>query len=179
MCNENQVEFKKIDDTNFYYFSSNSDNNFLNYNEEVFKKQKITLYVFANNTNKSVNFSFKHAKNSTCKITINCIAVNGGNIDIKIKNIVPNDYTGCEIDQEINGILFDCSSQIKAKPELIVNNNKVVANHSVSIGFINKEQLFYLQSHGLDDFQAKKIILKDLFMFLGDDQFDSLIEQCN
>lgn len=43
-------------------------------------------------------------------------------------------------------------------PNLIVNTNDVEANHGVSIGAIDEEEIFYLMSKGIDRESATKII---------------------
>lgn len=43
-------------------------------------------------------------------------------------------------------------------PNLIVNTNEVEANHGVSIGSLDPDELFYLMSKGLSESDARKLI---------------------
>ena len=40
-----------------------------------------------------------------------------------------------------------------------VNTNEVMANHLVTIGAFNRDELFYLNSKGLSDESAKNILI--------------------
>ncbi len=49
---------------------------------------------------------------------------------------------------------------IECIPELLVDSNDVTANHNVSIGNISKEDLFYLESKGIEENVARDLIRK-------------------
>ncbi|MBT6034266.1 MAG: SufD family Fe-S cluster assembly protein [Candidatus Jacksonbacteria bacterium] len=53
----------------------------------------------------------------------------------------------------------------RAKPELEINANNVKASHAATTGRINEDQLFYLQSRGIDVKTAEELIAKG---FLGE-----------
>ena len=44
-------------------------------------------------------------------------------------------------------------------PNLFIDEYDVIANHAASIGSINKEDLFYLMSRGLEEKEASKLIV--------------------
>lgn len=46
-----------------------------------------------------------------------------------------------------------------------IKNNEVKASHSASVGRIDEEQLFYLESRGVEKHDAEKLIIKG---FLGE-----------
>ena len=56
-------------------------------------------------------------------------------------------------------LLLDKKSGATAEPELEILANKVKASHSASVGKIDEEQLFYLKSRGIDENEAKNIII--------------------
>jgi Fe-S cluster assembly protein SufD len=49
---------------------------------------------------------------------------------------------------------------MNAKPEMKIFNDDVVCKHGTTIGCLDKEQLFYLQSRGLSAVSAEKILLQ-------------------
>jgi Fe-S cluster assembly protein SufD len=49
---------------------------------------------------------------------------------------------------------------MNAKPEMKIFNDDVVCKHGTTIGALDKEQIFYLQSRGLDERSAEKVILQ-------------------
>ena len=49
---------------------------------------------------------------------------------------------------------------IKISPIMIVDTNEVLANHLVTIGNFNAEELFYLESLGLSEKMAKDMLIE-------------------
>jgi Fe-S cluster assembly protein SufD len=56
-------------------------------------------------------------------------------------------------------LLMDDKSRAILKPELEIKNGNVKASHSASAGKIDPEQLFYLKSRGIEEKEAKQIII--------------------
>ena len=54
-------------------------------------------------------------------------------------------------------------AEANAIPNLEINNNEIKYNHGSSIGQIDKEQLFYLQTRGLSEEEAKRKIIEGYF----------------
>ena len=63
------------------------------------------------------------------------------------------------VHQKAKGLTLSQTSKIKAMPNLYIDEYDVIANHAASIGSINKEDLFYLMSRGLEEKQASKLIV--------------------
>ena len=65
------------------------------------------------------------------------------------------------------------SSQARAEiyPQLEIKTDEVKASHGSSIGRIEENQLFYLQSRGLNKQEAQKIILLDFFKGMEENLF--------
>ncbi len=55
-------------------------------------------------------------------------------------------------------MVFDKESLGTANPRLYIWDNDVFANHAVSVGKVNDDQLFYLESRGLSEEDAKRLI---------------------
>jgi Fe-S cluster assembly protein SufD len=62
-------------------------------------------------------------------------------------------------------------------PNLLVDTNDVVANHGASIGCINKEELFYLESKGLDKESATKLIENGYILSIMDNKIKDAINE--
>ncbi len=145
------------------------------------------------NINKTIHLDF--AKNSVCKIY--CIIVNFNNLkeyvlnlnqdlnshaDIKVKifgfknsytkvlinSNIPKNAQKTYLNQEINGYLFSDDATILATPSMNISNNKIVANHSVNVGSINPEKLFYLMSRGITKKSAINLLIKSEYQYLKD-----------
>ncbi len=64
--------------------------------------------------------------------------------------------------QEI--FLLEKSARAKAMPELSIMTNDVQAGHGVSVSGLDAEQVFYLNSRGLNSAQAKDLIIESYFV---------------
>lgn len=60
-------------------------------------------------------------------------------------------------------LLFDEAKVSDATPTLEIDENEVKASHDMAVGRIDDETLFYLQSRGLDEEGAKKLIISGFF----------------
>jgi len=60
--------------------------------------------------------------------------------------------------QEARIIVFDPNGVGRADPVLAIDENEVSASHAATVGKINEEHLFYLQSRGLSEDEARRLI---------------------
>jgi Fe-S cluster assembly protein SufD len=65
-------------------------------------------------------------------------------------------------EQDCKAILLHENATMNAKPEMKIFNDDVVCKHGTTIGTLDKEQIFYLQSRGLDKISAEKILLQGI-----------------
>jgi Fe-S cluster assembly protein SufD len=61
--------------------------------------------------------------------------------------------------QKNNNILLSKQAKIHSKPQLIIDNDDVSASHGSTVGQLNKEALFYMQSRGIGKEQAQTLLL--------------------
>jgi Fe-S cluster assembly scaffold protein SufB len=57
-------------------------------------------------------------------------------------------------------LLLDKQSSAVAEPKLEIENNDVKASHAATVGKIDEDQLFYLESRGVNINEAKKLIVE-------------------
>lgn len=62
--------------------------------------------------------------------------------------------------QQSNNVLFSEQATVHAKPQLEIFADDVKCSHGTTIGQLNKEALFYLQSRGIGEDSARKIMVK-------------------
>ncbi len=60
----------------------------------------------------------------------------------------------------VRTILMSDAARMKALPALEIEENQVTASHGVAISRLDKNQLFYLQSRGLSELEATRLILE-------------------
>lgn len=68
-----------------------------------------------------------------------------------------NAKSSCQ--QSNKGIILSQSADIKVVPTLLIDEYDVEASHGAAIGRIDDNQLFYLLSRGLNETQAKNLII--------------------
>lgn len=101
-----------------------------------FEKYNLTIYHNAPNTNSSI-------KN-------NGVNINKGNLQFNVSSFAGIGNKECNINQSSRIInLTDNKCQIN--PNLFIDEYDVSANHSALIGKFSDEEMFYLQSRGIDE----------------------------
>ena len=83
--------------------------------------------------------------------------------------------------QMSNGLLLDDSSEFLVKPELEIYADDVVCSHGSTSGSIDKEYLFYLQSRGISEREAKRILiqayLEEVIEEIEDPEFAKILRE--
>ncbi|BDR56192.1 Fe-S cluster assembly protein SufD [Xylocopilactobacillus apis] len=67
---------------------------------------------------------------------------------------------GSDSQQENRVLMLSEKARGDANPILLIDENDVTAGHAASVGRIDEEQLYYLESRGLDADMAKRLIIK-------------------
>ena len=97
------------------------------------------------------------------------------NLEFKValKDHAVSTYTGriniephaafCEAYQENRNLLLSDTAKVESIPELEIVNDDVKCSHGVTVGMLEPEQLFYLTSRGINEEEARRIILAGFF----------------
>lgn len=80
-------------------------------------------------------------------------------LNLVCDGIIKDGTIDTELIEDLKGLILN-EDTIKISPNMIVNTSEVMANHFVTIGPINEEELFYLMSKGLSEELARKLIKK-------------------
>ncbi len=105
---------------------------------------------------------------------VSCYGIAADDSDLSFKGLssVDNGAKKSNTRQEAKIILFDKNAKGAASPALVINENDIKAGHGASIGRLNDEHLFYLESRGLGERDAKRLItlgyLKPIVNFYSD-----------
>lgn len=73
---------------------------------------------------------------------------------------VPEGSYKCEGYQQADTLLLSDKAEIDSVPDLEIANNDVKCSHGVTTTNINKEKLFYLKSRGINEEEAKKLVIQ-------------------
>jgi len=132
------------------------------------------------NKNNKINIDIKvlhKSKNTTSNQCIKGIATDKSQVSFKGIIEIPKSSQKCDGRQHHRGMLLSPHAKIDAIPQLEIWADDVVCAHGSAIGPLDEKQLFYLRTRGLDEHDAKKILLSS---FLGDlmpDEFSDIIQQ--
>lgn len=118
-------------------------------------------YNFKTISNKKETYDyhiFHDAKNTASNIKNNGVCVKEGVIIYQVSSFVPKDITGCIVNQS-NRIINLTNNKSEIMPNLYIDSHDVEASHSALIGKFSNEEMFYLQSRGIDYNTALKLLI--------------------
>lgn len=78
--------------------------------------------------------------------------------DLKATGKIEKNAIQAKNHQVTKCLTFDDLTKVSVTPLLLINENDVEASHAMSIGQMNENQLFYLQSRGLTNGQISKLV---------------------
>lgn len=104
-----------------------------------------------------------NAKNTESFIQNHGINVQDGSITFEVSGVIPKGISGSIMDQK-NRIVTYNEKECKILPNLFVDEEDVVANHSAYIGRFKDEELFYLMSRGIDEKESTLLLTKGFLM---------------
>ena len=101
---------------------------------------------------------YHQAPNTSSNICNNGVNIDKGSLIFNVSSFVTEENSGCNVFQNTRIInLTDNKCQIK--PNLFIDECDVNANHSAYIGSFSNEEIFYLNSRGIDKNTALKLLI--------------------
>jgi len=64
-----------------------------------------------------------------------------------------------EANQRNNSVLMTKAAKMNTKPQLVIDNDDVKCSHGATVGQINEEALFYLQTRGINEKEARLMLM--------------------
>jgi len=143
--------------------------NKINHNIETKELDLISL----NGTNANCDFILKNISNgndtidviinhnireTTSNIKCDGLSVNKGTLNLNVTTIIPNGCVRAKANQD-NEIISMNELNNTIKPLLLIEEYDVEASHSAKIGSFNEEDLFYLKSRGIEEKEAKRLLI--------------------
>jgi len=123
----------------------------------------IRYYVVADNKKINGSILIEQKNNTSVDIEIYCLAKNKGEIKINLVNETSKTSKNLSINQKITGIICDKDSKIEVEPIMNVNNNNVNAQHSIELGHLDYEKIFYLNLRGFNNEESNQMLLDSIF----------------
>ncbi|MGL4616970.1 MAG: SufD family Fe-S cluster assembly protein [Mycoplasmoidaceae bacterium] len=124
----------------------------------------LNLASFSESTKKNYNIIVNHfSSNSYSECNVFGVSKNISDIKFNLTAKIDDLSLSNKCKQSISGILLTNDSSIIGAPNLIINTNSIKAEHSLSIGKINQNKLFYLMSKGINKKDALYLLIMGYF----------------
>jgi Fe-S cluster assembly scaffold protein SufB len=94
------------------------------------------------------------------EVEIKAVVLAGGSLNLKGVIKIGKGIEGVEAFLRQRVLLVGPGARAVAIPELEIESNEVKASHAASVGRIDEEQLFYLQSRGVTREEAVELVIK-------------------
>jgi len=79
--------------------------------------------------------------------------------------------------QRENTLMLSDDAEADASPKLIINNHDTEASHSATVGQVDREDLFYMISRGVDDRRGTNMLVEGFYVpVLEEIEVDALRE---
>jgi len=160
--NLEQINLKNNEEVNIYLISNKKENINKELTLNLLNNNVVNLYclILGDGNEKTFNFNFHHnGIFSKSNIYVKVLANHKSLIKVNCVSSAKTKTTKNEISQYIDGLMFDNASNIQALPCLDINIDDIVAKHTVNIGQVDPEIIFYLNSKGLSTTEAYQFLI--------------------
>ncbi|MCL2112834.1 MAG: Fe-S cluster assembly protein SufD [Streptococcaceae bacterium] len=103
-------------------------------------------------------------KSSVGHILQNGVILDRGTLTFNAIGHIIKGAKNADAQQSSRVLMLSDKGRGDANPILLIDENEVTAGHAASVGQVDEEDLFYLQSRGLDEETAKRLVIRG---FLG------------
>lgn len=166
----------KIDkDSTLIFVSLQKQNLDQNLNFFVTKNCELKVYIIDLIESSKHNFkiTLNHSSDSKTFLYAKIFASKKSSVNIDVQSTVRKNEYHVITNQEIKGFLFAEDATITAIPSLIIDNNQISASHSLNVSYLDRENIFYLQTRGFDYKQAVNILIENEISILKNTYYNS------
>jgi len=119
-----------------------------------------TLFLGASEDLFEVTQNIRHlSKNATSNINNMIVSSNSSELNFSVNGYIAKGMSGSVCRQQNRGVILNETGSVRVDPKLYIDEYDVEAGHGAAIGQINEDEMFYLLSRGLDEVDAKRLIL--------------------
>lgn len=134
-----------------------NERNIINLNGKNSKINFILKTVCKNNEKYDIVINHNNIKTES-NIVTNGVNISG-NLYFTVTSYVPKGIKKCIVNQQ-NRIINLTDNECLIRPNLLIDEVDVIANHSALIGSFKDEELFYMQRLGIDIATANKLLIE-------------------
>lgn len=127
----------------------------INGENSIVKLNLSSISLYKNNYDVNV---FHNNKNTSSSTNLHGLALDDNMIHIKNSGYVKKGASKSILDQD-NKIIITGDNNSKIEPNLFIDEYDVSASHGAYIGKFDEEELFYLNSRGLNDIESYNLLI--------------------
>lgn len=187
--NINEIRFGKVNKIQYKYFLDAESTTLVNKFYDLISIKESNL-INLNGIGASIDYNFKtisngsekydmtvyhNFSNTSSNIKNNGVNINSGNLTFNVSSFVLNGKKNCFVDQA-NRIINLTNNKCQINPNLFIDEYDVSANHSAHIGRFSEEEMFYLNSRGIDNNTAISLLIAG---FLGSNMPIDIVKDIN
>lgn len=102
-----------------------------------------------------------HLKGKTSgKVMIRGVVLDEASVEVEGEIKIREDAQGVDDFLEMKILVIGEKAKAMAEPSLEIEANDVKASHAATVGRIDEDELFYLQSRGISEEKSKQILIK-------------------
>jgi Fe-S cluster assembly scaffold protein SufB len=149
-----------------------------NINIDVSKESSFTLnhsFINRNTYNLNIKSNFLSEESS---INVNIHAINdGGKSKIDIDGLIKAQKINNNLMENIRVYNIN-GGKCESMPKMYIDTSKVIANHNVTISNLRDDELFYLNSKGINSLDATKLLCNGfLVKIINDDVLKTKVKE--
>lgn len=127
--------------------------------------------------NTDLRYTFSHkAKHTQGDMKNFAVMVKDGNLSLYAIGHIESTAAFSETHQSTRVLNLEGSKKASVYPHLIIDNNEVQASHAESTGQMDDDHLYYLQSRGLSEPQAIRLMVKGYLSSVTDSIRDEALK---
>lgn len=164
--NTNNTLIFNIEENSTLYYKKAGKNNIDNIIVNLNGKNSTIILTTSviNNKDSEVIFDiFHNAKKTRSVLYNNGINNSSSKLEFDINCTIKKCAKESEAKQ-VNEIINLCNGVSIILPNLIVDNNDVIAEHSAHISDFDKDKIFYMMSKGINEKKAKELLIKSFLI---------------
>ena len=137
--------------------------------EENIDLEIFGLYIGSKNQNYDLDVVQHHKEaNSRSKLLVRGVFFQKTKFNYSATVKIENNAENTKASQKNENIILSDEVEINAKPFLEIDNDNVECSHSSVSGRLDKKEIFYLQTRGLDKLQSKKTLIRGFIKDIRD-----------
>ena len=158
---DTNIDINNNQNLNMIFFVNDTTKNTININLQNNVNLNSFITIINNKVQKFIDINVNClGSNITANVRATSLNLKGSSTQLNINGIA-NKSINSEMNIFIDGIIDSNDAKFIGCPKFILNTNEVKATHGLVIGKVNENEMNYLMSRGMDQFESKLMIISN------------------